>query len=317
MGYDVTGLSNYTRENADDIKTAQILGADTLQKTNITVQAGIKNADKLMQYSGSAPFQDGTGCSFNASGTSDFTDKTITVVELKVQDTFCPRDLEKKFLNTKLKAGSNYEELAFEELIVGNKVKHIQKNVEQMIWQGDTSNAADPNLKLVDGLLKTIDAGSPVLATAQSSVTQGNVIAIFDDIYTKIPEELLNGEEEMIAETGWGVFRKLILALKDANNFHFDAGNASKTGMIEMPGTGLKVKALNGLNNITTSIDSFDDRIVCTYEENLIVGVDLEGEEDNFEIWFSKDDQDVKMSSRSKLGTQVYFIQNIVTYKNS
>ena len=121
-GFTVSALTTYVRENADKIYTAAILGATTLKYPGISIQAGIKNADKLMLFANTAPIQVGGVCSFNASGSSTFSDVTLTVSPLKWNDTFCPETLENKFLSTKLVAGSNYDSLPFEQLIMDNVI---------------------------------------------------------------------------------------------------------------------------------------------------------------------------------------------------
>lgn len=317
-GFTVSSLTTYVRENADKIYTAAILGAQTLKYPGISVQAGIKNSDKLMLFANVAPIQVGGVCSFNASGSSTFTDVTLTVSPLKWQDVFCPETLENKFLSTKLAPGSNYDALPFEQLIMDNVTANIAAAAEQYTWQGDTNLTANNALKQVDGWLKKIDAGSPVLATAQTAPTAGNIIGIFDDVYSKIPATLLNHpSKKMVAFTGWDNFRLLILALKNANAFHYDAGNSAATGEITLPGSGLKVVAVNGLNNIATSLASYNNRIVCTYPENLFVGTDLVNEMEEAKVWYSMDDQNIKASIKWKVGYQVAYTTEVVTYKNS
>ena len=87
-GFTVGSLTTYVRENADKIYTAAILGATTLKYPGISIQAGIKNADKLMLFANVAPIQVGGLCSFSASGSSTFTDVTLQVSPLKWNDTF-------------------------------------------------------------------------------------------------------------------------------------------------------------------------------------------------------------------------------------
>jgi hypothetical protein len=319
-GFTVTGLTDYVSENADDIATAAILGADTLQMPGIHILEGIKNSHQLMNFDGTAPFQTGGTCAFNASGSSTFTDRQVTVTKLKWNDTWCPEDLENKFLSTKLPAGSNYDSLPFEGLIIGEVTQNIAAQLEQTIWQGDTTNHVfDPNLKQFNGWLSVIDGEATVVdADTTAEVTTSNVESIFDDIYQKIPAQLLNHPtKKMVAMTGWDVFRKLIIAYKDSNFFHFEPAKAFATGELVMPGTGLKVKALNGLNNITGTTSDYKDRIICTYASNLVYATDLKNEYGDEILWYSQDDQNVKGSIKWKSGVQVRRPEEIVSYKNS
>jgi len=316
-GFTVSGLTTYVRDNADKIYTAAILGAQTLKYPGISIQAGIKNADRLMLFANTAPIQVGGVCSFNASGSNTFTEVTLTVSPLKWQDVFCPETLENKYTSTKLAPGSNYDSMPFEQLIMDYVMANITASAEKYTWQGDTTLTNLNDLKQVDGWLKKVDAGSPIIATAQASITASTVIGIFDDIYSKIPAQLLNHPtKKMVAFCGWDTFRILLLKLKDLNAFHYDAGTSATSGEIMLPGSGLKVVAVNGLNTITGSLAAYGSRVVCTYPENLFVGTDLANEMEEAKVWYSPDDQNIKASIKWKVGYQIAFTTEVVTYKN-
>ena len=317
-GFTVSSLTTYIKENADKIQAASITQAETLKLPGINIMAGIKNAEKLMLLANSAPFQANSGCGFNASGSTTFTDRTLTVSKLKVQDEFCVQDLELKYTNTKLAPGSNYDSLPFEQQIMDLVTQNINFGMEQAVWQGDTDLTANTTLKQFDGWLKTIDAASPVYATATADVTTGNIIGILDNIYTLIPASLLNNPAKpLFAFMGWDTFRLLVIAAKALNYYHFDPAQAYATGELIMPGTGLKVKAVHGLDAISGSLASYTDRIVCTWAGNLAFGTDLTGEENDVRGWYSMDDDKVKYSIKWKAGTQIAYGSEIVTYKNS
>jgi len=317
-GFTVTGLTTYIAENADDIYVAAITKAETLNFPGISIMAGVKNAQKIMLFANTAPFQVGGTCAFNASGSSTFTDRTLTVSPLKVNDTFCPEDLQIKFLSTKLIAGSNYDSMPFEKLITDSVVANVQIGMEQAIWKGDTASVGSNVLKQFNGWLKTIDAASPVYATATAALTTGNIIGVMDNIYSLIPAALLNNPAKpLVSFMGWDTFRLLITALKNANAFNFFPDSTWLTGEFVMPGLGLKVKAVHGLDNgqLGEAV-SYRDRIVTTWAGNLFYGCDLTGEEETIKSWYSLDDQNIKYSIKWKAGTQIAYGSEVVTYKN-
>lgn len=318
-GFTLTGLTTYIKENADDIYVAAITKAETLQIPGISIMAGIKNAEKLTLFANTAPFQVGGTCAFNASGTSTFSNRTLTVSPLKVNDVFCPEDLQIKFLSTKLVAGSNYDSMPFEKLITDSIVSNIQLGIEQAIWKGDTNSVGSPTLKHFDGWLKIIDAASPTYATATAAITTGNIIGIMDEIYTLIPAALLNNPAKpLISFMGWDTFRKLVIAEKNANAYHFDVAGAYATGEMTLPGSGLKVKAVHGLDNSQLGEGvTYRDRIVTTWAGNLFYGCDLTGEEETVKSWYSLDNQDIRVSVKWKSGCQIAYASEIISYKNS
>lgn len=317
-GFTVSALTTYVRENADKIYTAAITSASTLKYPGISIQTGIKNADKLMLFANTAPIQVGGVCTFNASGSSTFSDVTLQVYPLKWQDTFCPETLENKYTSTRLMPGSNYDTMPFEQLIVDNVIANIGFSMEKTIWQGDTNLTNLLDQKQFDGWLKKIDAGSPIAATATAAITAANVIGIFDDVYNKIPAALLNHQtKKMTAFCGWDTFRLLILAIKTANLYHYSNDTATTTGELTLPGSGLKVVAVNGLNTVAGSLASYGSRIICTYPENLFFGTDMANEYEEAKFWYSMDDQNIKGSIKWKAGCQIAYTTEVVSYKNS
>ena len=84
-----------------------------------------------------------------------------------------------------------------------------------------------------------------------------------------------------------------------------------------MPGSGLKVVAVHGLNVISGSKASYGQRIVCTYPANLFVGCDLISDAEEAKVWYSQDLQQIMASIKWKVGYQVAYTTAVITYKNT
>jgi hypothetical protein len=48
---------------------------------------------------------------------------------------------------------------------------------------------------------------------------------------------------------------------------------------------------------------------------NIFLGVDLQGEEERFEMWYSQDDRNVKFHASLKIGVQFAFMDEIVKFE--
>jgi len=82
-------------------------------------------------------------CSFDASGTTTFTQRTVTVGKIKVEEKICPKDLEAYFTQEALKAGSTTEDFGnadFQKAFLDKKNVRIAAQLETAIWQGDTAS---------------------------------------------------------------------------------------------------------------------------------------------------------------------------------
>jgi len=324
--FSLSGLSAYTDENRADIVTKSILGARTMGL--IDVRAGIKSAMKVPILDVTAPFQAGGCGAFNTSGTTTLTQTTITPVTLKLNMSFCPNELEAYFTQKYLKAGSLYSgtydsqdgiDNAFFTAITDRIQAYINKQVEAMLWLGNTATTADPNLKLMNGFIKTIDtAATAIAATQQASISAALVQDIFEEIiFVKIPNAILNDNPAVFCSQE--DFRLLILALAKKNLFHYSPTTAEYSGLEFMyPGSNVKIIAVPGLNsdNGTGLPTAAKHRIFAGTTSNFVVGVDLENDIKTFDLYYSKDNREVRMAMDFKLGVANHFTDQIVQYKN-
>ena len=324
--FSLSGLAAYTDENRADIVTKSILGARTMGL--IDVRAGIKSAMKVPILDVTAPFQAGGCGAFNTSGTTTLTQTTITPVTLKLNMSFCPNELEAYFTQKYLKAGSLYSgtydsqdgiDNAFFTAITDRIQAYINKQVEAMLWLGNTATTADPNLKLMNGFIKTIDtAATAIAATQQASISSTTVQDIFEEIiFVKIPNAILNDNPAVFCSQE--DFRLLILALAKKNLFHYSPTTAEYSGLEFMyPGSNVKIIAVPGLNsdNGTGLPTAAKHRIFAGTTSNFVVGVDLENDIKTFDLYYSKDNREVRMAMDFKLGVANHFTDQIVQYKN-
>ena len=93
-------------------------------------------------------------------------------------------------------------------------------------------------------------------------------------------------------------------ALKNANLFHYSVEGGEE---FTVPGTTIKVYALNGLNGT--------GRVYAGEKTNFVTGHDLENDTDNVTSGYLFDTEKVKVKVAFKLGVQVKYPSQIVTYK--
>ena len=159
MSFDVSTLAAYTKDNQDSLITKSLFDAKTqkliVDKGNVMTQ--VKSSEQINVLTTDATFQAGGSCGFNASGTTTFTRRAVTIGKIKVHESLCPKTLESKYLQLKMKAGSQPEEIPFEQVYSEMKAGVIAEQLETALWQGDTASG-NGNLSRFDGLIKLIDA---------------------------------------------------------------------------------------------------------------------------------------------------------------
>ena len=312
MSFSVSTLSNYTKENEAQLVTSSVLGAKTaaLIKSAGNVMVGVKSAETINIMDTDAFFQAGGTCGWNASGTTSFTQRTVTVGKIKVQEALCPKALEAKYLQKALPTGSQYDSIPFEQDYSDKKAKTIASQLETSLWQGDT-NSANGNLNKFDGFIKLIGAAAGVVDANVSgfisgapltSITSANVISLFDGVYKAIPAKVVSSED-MVIVCGSDTFRTYTIALKNANMFNYAFDGKADSEFV-LPGTPIKVVSLQGLNGTN---DVYAMRL-----SNLFLGTDLLNEEEKFEIFFAKEADEVRFAAEFKMGVNVAFPDEIV-----
>lgn len=313
MAFSVGTLTDYVKQKADEIVASSLFDAKTQQliQASGNVMVEVKSAQTVNIMDTDAAFQDDSGCAFNASGTTTFTQRTLTVGKIKVQEALCPKDLEAKYLQESLRPGTNQDSIPFEAIYMDRKASKVAEQLETAIWQGDKLST-NMNLNKFDGFIKLINAATgvvdanttPYVSATVTSLTVTNILSVIKGIKNAIPAQVM-GKEDFVIFCGWDTFNLVVDAHVNANLFNYGSQNIGN-GEFTIPGTNYKVIAVHGLNGTN---DLFGMRI-----SNMFFGTDLLSDETNAEMWYSQDDRNVKFHLAFKAGVQVAFPSEIVKF---
>jgi hypothetical protein len=315
MALAFSGLSAYTKQLVKPLLTSAVFEAKTQQLilANGIVIPNVKSSVAIPLMETDAVFA-AQSCSFDASGTTTFSQRSITVGKIKVEEKICPKDLEAYFTQEALKAGSTYEDFGnadFQKAFLDKKNARIAAQLETAIWQGDATGAT-ANTNKFDGLQKLIAGGSPVNANVSgytgvatiTTVTASNVIAATEGIYKAIPVAVLSkGDVKIFVGNDW--YRTLILAYRALNLFAYNPQDSQASSFI-LPGTNVEVVSVNGLN---TTGDAYAISL-----GNIAMAVDLVDEENSYKMWYSEDNNDVRYRVEFKMGVNVAFTNEVVSF---
>jgi hypothetical protein len=318
MALSVSSLTDYIIENEDLLVAKSLFGGRTsdLIRSEGTVMTGVKFAEKINILATDAIFQNGTGCTRTSSGSTTVTQRQVTIGEIAVVEDICVKTLNSKYLSKKLAKGSDKNVLPFEQDYADLKAATIAKQLEVAIWQGDTGHG-DANLSRFDGLLKLIDAGSPVLSNhinytglaTQSSITSSNIKAIVNSVWLAFPADV-TGADDIRIFCGWDTFNKYINAYTDQNLFNFAPSGSevsAANGVVIIPGTNYKLTAVHGLDGT--------NRLIGARMSNIFAGVDLENEYEKFSMMEDQFKDYLRFKAQFKYGVNVAFPGEIVSFK--
>ena len=296
----VSSLPTYVQDNKDlIIKNFALVGTASRQRFGL--QTGIKTSAYLNYLELNPTLQDGKGCGFSASGTATLTQRTITTAIIKVNMDICPDSLLGKYAEYLVRIGAKSDELPFEQYIIDGITAELNKKIEKLIWQGDTTRTTDTDLKWINGILKQLASDSDKVAV---SIAHGTAIYnAIKAVYLAIPEETLErGAEIYISPAN---YRDFLQAMVEKNYFHYSGPQDAAPEEFVFPGTDVKVvktPGLAGVNNL----------IVASFPENFVYGCDAEGDLEEVKIWFSDDDDLFKLKVKWNSGI-AYRFPNQVT----
>ena len=292
MAFNVSGLSAYVQENRDNILRKVILEGDTISK--MAKQLGVKTKDRLHYFSLSPVIQDGQGCGFKASGTTNFTEKDIETAVMKVNDEWCNDDLLGKYAEYLVRFGAdaNAENLAFEQLIADELVKNINKEMEKRVWQG--VKATD----FIDGLLTQAAADEN---TVKVTLSGASLYEKVKQVIMAIPEEILDDAVVFISPAN---FRKLVFELLEMDNSYITPSEIEQ-GEFYFPGTSIAVHKTFGLTGV-------DNKIYASTWGNMVYATDMMNDKEELRFWFSDDADLHRVKIKWNAGVATYFSDYVV-----
>lgn len=273
-----------------------VLGAKSAKLFNL--QTDIKHAAALNLLTTDVAFGDGSTCGWDDAGSQSLTQRILTVGNIKVNMSFCDRDMLAKWMGYEVKVAAGSETLPFEEEFTNEVIKSIQEAVETAIYQGDTASS-NVNLKAFDGLIKILTGEDGTIDVAAS--TESTALAKVRKVFNAIPEKAFTRGNVAIL-VGMDTFRALVGDLVDKNLYHYNPG--APEGEVYLPGTNVRIIGVNGLNGAKKAIAASLD--------NLFYGTDMVNDLEKFRLWYSDDNQEFRLVVKFNAGVQVAFPDEVV-----
>lgn len=296
FSFDLSALQTYTDEVGGLLLAESIVKGKTAELCY--VQSGVKGTQAINLLTSTLNVQDGS-CGWNSSGSTTFTQRDITVCDKKVNESLCPRDLNNYWASAFLNAGSYNESVPFEEAIAQLKVEQIGKYVEEQLWRATTGTSC------FDGFSTLISTGTTgvVAVVGAAAITSSNALAEVDKLIELTPDAVAD-RDDLIVWMSMANYRKYLINLRTANYFHFSP-DADMTEYVTFhPGTNVRVVGTHGVNT---------NQVVMGPAEYMVVGVDLMSDEERLDIFYSRDNDEVRVRANFKIGAQIAFPEYFVT----
>lgn len=306
MAFDSTALTAYIEDK--DFPLLSTAQAKAVTANLVTIQVGIKESSNLQFLDTDVVFQDGDNCTRSASGTTTFTKKNIAVGAVTISEDLCVKKLNGYWMQQMVAQGAAGDTVMpgdIEGAWLENKAAILMKQIEVADWQGDTGSGTN-NLSYYDGLLKQIDAGSPIDGnptgiTVATGILVTTIIGILQGMYLLIPENI-DDKDDLTIFIGKDNYKLYVNAMINANLFHF----VGEDGMAKLHGTDISIVPTVGLSGT--------DRIIACSASNLVIGMDGDDAED-FNVRLDPvAEKSILFDAEFKRGTQVFYDDEVVEF---
>lgn len=287
--YVVSSLPEYVEQRREELIAKSVMGAKTLDYINL--QTGVKGPTALNLIDFDIKLQD-DACGWNEAGTSTLTQRIIDAKPFRVNMAVCDKNLYGTWAQYQVKvaAGKVASDLPFEQDFVNGVLNGIQERVEELIWQGNKSNAGE-----FDGFLT-------ILGNA-TSATGTTKMALVSEAYAALPCEVA-GKSDVVIFVSCATFRAWMQELVAANLYHYDPKEASAMEYM-LPGANVRVIAVPGMA---------DDKAVAGRLSNFFYGTDLESDMETFDLWYSKDNREFRIDVSFIAGVQIAYPSEVAYY---
>lgn len=284
----INNLPEYVSSNVDQLLSESILGASAMN--DFVIQTGVKNVAEIALVNTDVILQDGSSCGFNATGDTTYSARLLTAPTWKVNSEWCSKVLQNSSKSAKVKIAAGTEEIPFEATIMSDITKKINLEAGKKVF-----------LDADNGIIPILVAEGDIVITG-STMDATTVKGIVDAVYAAIPD---NAIESAVIYMGQGTLRLYVMALQALNLY----AGAPELGanQIYYPGSSTVIKGIAELNNTAY--------VVALNPAHVFVGVDLEGDQEVFDLFFDKASRTHKLVVEFNIGAQVAFLNEPVLFK--
>lgn len=300
MAINVSALGTYVDEQRLPLLRNAVIGARSAYHFNLLT--GVKGATALNLLGTNVEFGDGSACGWNEAGTSTLSQRILTPGAIKINMSFCNKQLLKTWANYEVRVAAGQKTLPFEEDFMKGVGEDVAAKLEKAIWQGDTASS-DKNLNKFDGVIKLLSGAT--LASSITIATGDTKSQVVSKVYDAIPSAAYS-KGEVVMYVGEDFYRAYIQELIANGNLVITTGlnDVAMPESILIPATNVRIIGVGGLNGT--------GKVYASYKDNFVYGVDLTGDEEKYDFWYSQDNREHRLAIEFVAGVQVAYPDMVV-----
>jgi len=288
----VTGITGYVEEHRSELLSKAMLDGKSRRAFNLMTD--VKGPTSLNIMDTNVVFGE-LSCGWNESGSTEFSQRKLEPKNLSVNMAFCDKKLLGTYAQYEVKVAAGLEEMPFEEKWTSQILASVNEQVERMIYQGTGTGAS------FKGLIPILSAETGTIKVTAS--TGASAYDYLKEVAKAIPVAV----KRPVILVSTPLYREYMQDLVAANLYHFDPANGENE--YKLPGTDIKVIAVDGLNGV--------ENVIAADMNNLFYGVSADEDTDTFDLWYSKDNREFRLAINFVAGVQVAFPNEVVLGKRS
>jgi hypothetical protein len=298
FSYVVSSITGFTDQTSTELMMKALVGGTTSKVAN--VKLGIKGTQQIQILDNNPAFQAGA-CGWSPSGTTTFSQISLTVCPERVNEALCPDQLYSTYQSLLLQAGQTEEVVPFELQIAELYVKKIQQRIEQKLWQattagGDCFNGF--NALIVTGATSVANSSGTTFSSTATYGNAGNPITEVDKLISVLDDNA-QAIENLVVFMSYANYRLYVTALTRANFFVNYIGNSTVIGgeanaFAVHPNSTVKVYPTLGLSG--------SGKVVIGPADYFVVGFDALSDSERMDMWWSRDNDEIRIRGNYNYG---------------
>lgn len=290
----VDAITGYVEQHNLPLLSKSIIGATTTKYFNL--MTGVKGTAALNILDADPALQCGNACGFDPATDTTFTQREIKAIPFKVNMTFCDKNLLDTWANYEVKVAAGLKNLPFEEEWTNQIVDKVKILVEDFIWNGGEYCGTESK-----GILNILGEEGAGVTVTEGTTTYNALVKAYLDL-----NPLIQSKDDVVIFTSFKRYNELIQEILSASHYHLDVTNYEE-GVV-LPGTRVKVIPISVMPE-THYVEGVSKDLygVIGRLSNFYYATDLRGDEEKFDLWYSKDNREFRLAIEFTAGVQVAF----------
>lgn len=285
MSYNLANLQTMSDEMSFELISKAVLQTSVMDYAQI--RSGLKFGTTTINLLDADISVADRACGWNAAGNLTYSQVDIDMQEKQTKQALCPTDLRDYYLASRLSASADATEIPFEEVTANLFVEKIRN------WNENY---------LGSEILGDVTVANGAISSGQTTASiASTIVADVMDLIDAVPSSVLDRDDlgVIMAPSYYNMLRR---ALISQNLFHFNPADTNSNTELVMPGTDFKVIKSSGFSASATYPAVTGDSFVAGPLKDIVVGVGLEDDFDSLNIFYSADNDEVRVMGAWRIG---------------